>query len=158
MQFKISAVGPKLAALSVLTIVSANAAWAGFFGDHPRYLHSLSDLRYAKALLEHRDAPNVMADESNAVAEIDKSLGEIKRAAMDDWKPLGDPPPVDASLDHPGRLREALKVLERAKGDLSQEEDDRNARGLRNRAVGHLDNAIISVRQAIGDKRADQHL
>ena len=158
MQFKLNHTFTKVATLSCLTILSANAAWAGFFGDHPRYLHALSDLRYAKALILRPDAPNVVADEHGAIAEIDKSIGEIKEAAREDWKPLGDAPPVDAQLDRPGRLHEALKVLSKAKNDLSQEEDNGPARALRNRSIGHLNEAITFVRRAIGDKEMDSHL
>jgi hypothetical protein len=140
----------------VLSATMPLSSFAGFFGDHPRYLHALSDLRYARALIERPDAPNVMADEQNAIRELDKSIGEIKQAARDDWKLLGDHPPVDTKMNHHDRLYEALKVMDRAHHDIDKEEDDRAARGLRNRALGHLDQARNYVKLAIGDKKMDQ--
>jgi len=132
------------------------ASFAGFFGEHPHYLHALSDIRYARTLIERPDAPNVVADERNAVVELDASISELKQAALDDWKPVADMPPVDASLDRRGRLRQALEVLGRARNDMSQEEDNAAARGWRNRAVSHLDQAINFVRRAIGDQHMDR--
>ena len=141
-----------------LSIVLPVASFAGFFGDHPHYLHALSDLRYARALVERPDQRNVMVDEQNAVRELDRSIEEIKQAARDDWKPLSDHPPVDTNLDRKGRFHEALKVLARAHNDICKEEDDKAARGLRNRAVGHLDQAMNFIRQAMNDKEFDSHL
>ncbi|MFX8453457.1 hypothetical protein ABTL48_20900, partial [Acinetobacter baumannii] len=73
-----------------------------------------------------------MADERGAVDELNIAIGEIKEAAREDWKPVDDHPPIDASMNQPGRLHEAMKVLNRAEQDLSQEEDNRDARSLRN--------------------------
>jgi len=139
-----------------VAMASPLASYAGFFGDHPRYLHALSDLRYARSLVERPDAGNVMADEGAATHEIDAAIREISEAAREDWKPVYDHPPVDTSLDRPGRLHEAIKVLDKAQHDLSQEEDNGDARSLRNRAVRHLQMARDDVRRAIGDKEFDQ--
>jgi hypothetical protein len=141
---------------AVLSATVPVAAWAGFFGDHPRYVHAMSDLRTARWMIARPDAPNVTADENRAVGEIDAALSEIKRAAMDDFKDVWNAPSVDTSMNHRGRLDEALKLLQRAHDDISMEEDDHRARGLRNRAVEHLDNAISSVRIAREDKHMDE--
>ncbi len=140
--------------VSSLTI--SQASFAGFFGDHPRYLHALSDLRYARALLERPDAPNVMADENRAIQELDTTISEIKKAALDDWKPVVDAPHIDVHLNHKGRLTESMKALERARHDIAKEEDDRAARELQKRALAHLDQAMNCVQRAISDKRLDQ--
>ncbi len=139
-----------------VTAATPLASYAGFFGDHPRYLHALSDLRYARSLVSKPDAGNVMADEGQAVHEIDDAIREISEAAKEDWKPVYDHPPVDTSLDRPGRLHEAIGVLDKAQRDLSKEEDNGDARSLRNRAVRHLQMARDYVRKAIGDKELDQ--
>jgi tetratricopeptide (TPR) repeat protein len=141
--------------VAITTIVPL-AAWAGFFGDHPRYEHALSDLRAARHFLQRPEEPNVAADEGLAVHEIDLSIGEIKEAAAADWKETWTPPNIDAHLNHGGRLHEALKLLERAHDDVAQEEDDHYARGLRNRAIGHMDRAISMTKRAIGDKIMDE--
>jgi hypothetical protein len=139
--------------VAILSIAVPVASFAGFFGDHPRYVHALSDIRYARALIQRPDQANILEDEVNATQELDVATSEIKVAARDDWKPINDHPTVDAHLDHRGRFTEALKVLARAHDDVCKEEDDRKARGLRNRAVNHLDQAMNYVRQAMRDKR-----
>jgi hypothetical protein len=145
-----------IAIVAVMSFIPL-ASFAGFFGHHPRYLHAMSDLRYARALLEQMDAPNVMADEQNAVRELDAAIHEIKEAAADDWKLVGEHPKVDTSKwDHRGRLHEALKVLARAHGDVSKEEDDADARDLQKRAIRHIDFSMNFVRQALSDKKWDE--
>jgi hypothetical protein len=134
------------------------ASYAGFFGEHPRYLHAISDMKYARNLIQRPDDPNVMADEHRAVEELNAAINEISTAAREDWKPVNDHPPVDTNLDRPGRLHEAIKILDKAHQDLSQEEDDRNARSLRNQALHHLAVARNFVRKAVGDKEYDRNL
>jgi len=145
-----------LPALAALTFIAPPGALAGFFGEHPAYLHALSNLRHARQLLERPDAPNVEGVEMSAVREVDASIAEIKQAARDDWKPLAALPQIHI-LDLKGRLHEALKELEKARKELNKEEDNMGAAGLRNRAWGHIDQAINFVRQAIGDKDMNRH-
>jgi hypothetical protein len=121
-------------------------------GKHPYYLHALSDLRAARWLLEHRagDAA-VSGQEDVAITEIDAAIGEIKKASIDDGKDIHDHEPVDAPNDHPGRLHKALEVLHKVHGDVAREEDDPMTRGLRDRAVHHIDEAIHADERAIKD-------
>jgi hypothetical protein len=147
-----------LPVVMALCALAPSASFAGFFGDHPRYLHALSDMRYARSLVLRPDDHNVVVDERNAAHELDIAITEIKEAAAEDWKPVNAHPPVDTNLDRPGRLHEAIKVLDKAQHDLSQEEDDSHAGGLRNQAINHLKVARNFVRQAIGDKEFDRGL
>jgi hypothetical protein len=136
-----------------LLLVSAPfAANADLPGKHPFYLHALTDLRAARWMLEHRpgDAA-VSAQEDVAITEIDKAIGEIKKAAIDDGKDIHDHPGVDAPNDHPGRLHKAAELLRKVHGDVAREEDDPMTRGLRNRAVMHVDEALHATQRAIGD-------
>ena len=111
-------------------------------GRHPAYLHALTDLRHARAHLENPAVTHHMdREEEHAIEEIDKAIDEIKRAAIDDGKNLNDHPPVDARMDRPGRFRRALELLDRAHNDIAREEDDPSVRGLRNRALHHIDEA-----------------
>jgi hypothetical protein len=111
-------------------------------GKHPAYLHSLSDLRDARAHLDRlTPSDRLDAEEEHAIREIDAAIGEIKRAAIDDGKNLYDHPPVDAHLGHKGRYHKALELLDRARHDISEKEDDQFAHGLRHRALGHIDAA-----------------
>jgi len=111
-------------------------------GRHPAYLHALTDLRHARAHLENPAATHHMdKEEEHAIDEIDKAIGEIKRAAIDDGKNLNDHPPVDAGLDRTGRFRRAQQLLDKAHNDIAREEDDPSVRGLRDRALHHIDEA-----------------
>jgi hypothetical protein len=137
----------------LLALVSL-AANADLPGKHPYYLHALSDLRAARWMLEHRpgDAA-VSGQEDVAITEIDAAIGEIKHAAIDDGKDLHDHPAVDAPKDHPGRLHKALELLRKVHSDVAREEDDPMVKGLRNRAVGHIDGAIRATEVAVRDVR-----
>jgi len=121
-------------------------------GKHPYYLHALSDLRTARWMLEHRpgDAA-VSGNEDIAITEIDAAIREIKHAAIDDGKNVNDHPNVDVPADHPGHLHKALELLRKVYSDVAREEDDPAIRGLRDRAVGHIDGAIHATERAIGD-------
>lgn len=121
---------------------------------HPAYLHALSDLRVARALLTRptRDA-EVKWDENRALGQIDAAIREIRDAAIDDGKPLDDHPPVDAHLRHRDRIRAAADLLDKAARDIEQREDNSFARGLRGRAIGHIREAIRFSREAIEDHR-----
>jgi hypothetical protein len=131
------------------------AANADLPGKHPFYLHALTDLRTARWMLEHRpgDAA-VSGQEDVAITEIDAAIGEIKRASIEDGKDIHDHPKMDVPNDHPGRLHKALELLRKTHDDVAREEDDPMTKGLRNRAVGHIDGAIHATEKAIGDVRA----
>jgi len=128
------------------------AAMADLPGKHPYYLHALSDLRAARWLIEHRagDA-KVSGDEDVAITRIDETINEIKHAAIDDGKDIHDHPPIDEKLDHKGRLHRAEELLKKVHSDIAREEDDPMTRGLRDRAVHHLDEAIHATGKAIHD-------
>ena len=142
---------PLLAAF-LLTLTLPFAANADLPGKHPAYLHALSDLRAARWMLEHRpgDAA-VSAHEDVAIAEIDAAIGEIKHAAIDDGKNIGDHPNVDAPNNRRGRLHKAQELLHKVHADVAREEDDPMTRGLRDRAVGHIDAAIHATDGALAD-------
>jgi hypothetical protein len=117
--------------------------------EHPAYLHALTDLRHARAHLEHPDGSPIGPEESIAVREIDVAIAEIKKAAIDDGKNLNDHPMVDSHLDWPGRLHRAAELLKKAHSDVAQEEDNAFAQGLQQRALEHIDKAHHHVEEAI---------
>jgi hypothetical protein len=138
----------------LLLAVLPFAANADMPGKHPYYLHALSDLRAARWMLEHRAGdPAVSAQEDVAITEIDKAIGEIKKASIDDGKNLQDHPAVQGINDRPGRLHKALELLRKVHGDVAREEDDPFTRGLRDRAIMHIDEAAHATEHAIGDVR-----
>ena len=111
-------------------------------GPHPAYLHALGDLRAARHYLNDGWAwEAVRRDDNAAVGEIDAAIREIKRAAIDDGKGDADPYPIDRRLSPHDRFRKANELLAAAHHDLDKAEDVREARGLRERALGHIDQA-----------------
>jgi hypothetical protein len=141
--------------LFLFVLVLAGCATQPPPSRHPAYLHALSDLRTARWMLEHRpgDAA-VSAHESEAIGEIDHAIGELKRAAIDDGKSLQDHPRADVPNDYRGRLHKAAELLRKVHADTYREEDNPNAVGLRDRALGHVDAALRATEQAIHDVEA----
>jgi len=123
-------------------------------GHHPAYLHALADLRHARAHLERRGGDaQIKWDEHTAIREIDAAIREIKDASIDDGKNLEDHPPVDARMDFGGRLHSALELLHKAEKDCREEEDNDFARGLRRRAMKHIQEAIRFTEEGIANAR-----
>ncbi len=143
----------KLIAIAVLmTAALPFAAHADLPGDHPGYLHALSDLRAARWNLGHRPGDTAVSiQEDIAITEIDRAIGEVKKAAREDAKNLNARPQDDANLDRSGRLHHAVELLQQAHGDLDREEDNPEARGLKRRALEHVDLAVEAARHAIRD-------
>jgi hypothetical protein len=117
--------------------------------DHPAYLHALTDLRDARAHLERPDHGELRDQEKKAIHEINDAIDEIKKAAIDDGKDINDHMPVDTHLDWAGRLHRAAELLKKAHSDVAQEEDNRFAQGLQQRALDHIDKAHHHVEEAI---------
>ena len=125
----------------VVAICSA-LTWADTPGKHPYYLHALSDLRYARALLDKLSPSDRVDDmEQHAIDEIDKAIAEIKKASIDDGKDLRDHPHLDMKLGHRDRYKKALELIDKVNKDISREEDDAAVRGLRDRALKHVGEA-----------------
>jgi hypothetical protein len=122
-------------------------------GKHPAYLHALTDLRVARWELQKRSGDaQIKWDEAKAIAEIDACIREIKQAAIDDGKDLNEHPKEDAGkLDRKARLHDALRLLKNAHKDISEKEDNSFAKGLRSRAIGHLNKAINFTEQGISN-------
>ena len=124
---------------------------APYGGAHPRYLHAISDLRYARALLYRSDWRDVMRDQRHAVEEVDRAIDEARRAAIEDGKNIDDHPPIDVRTGWEGRFRQAMDLLDSALRDLSSEEDNRDAAAWRSAARGHVQAARDSVTRAMRD-------
>ena len=117
--------------------------------EHPAYLHALTDLRHARARLQHPDGGELREQEKKAIHEIDEAVNEIKKAAIDDGKNLNDHPPVDRQMDWSGRLHRALELVDKAHQDIAREEDNGFAQGLQARAILHIDKAHHHIEEAI---------
>ena len=118
-------------------------------GKHPAYLHALSDLRFARSLLERPNGGELRQQEKEAIHKIDDAIAEIKHASIDDGKNLADHEPVDVHLPWAGRLHKAIEVLDDARRDCRKEEDNPETRGLQMRVLRHIDEAHHHVEEAI---------
>jgi hypothetical protein len=142
----------QFAALVFVVAVCTALTFAEEPGRHPAYLTALTDLRHARAHLSAPSASGRVDDlEQHAVEEIDKAIGEIKHAAIDDGKNLNDHPPVDAQMDRVGRFHRAVELLDKAHRDIAQEEDDPSTHGLRDRALRHIDAARNFAQRLAGN-------
>ena len=140
----------KIAAAAGVTLFLAAPSWADNPGKHPAYLHALSDLRDARAHLEQvSNNGAVDQEEAHGIEHIDKAIGEIKKAAIMDGKNIQDHVAVDAHLNRTGRFHKALELLDKAKRDVSGEEDQPDTQGLQLRVIHHIDEARRSVLHAI---------
>jgi hypothetical protein len=117
---------------------------------HPAYLHALTDLRNARFnLIRKGGDPTMKWDEAVAVGAIDRAIGDIKQASIDDGKNIDDHPALDAREPRAGRLHKALAALRAALADVNQEEDNAYASGLRARAIRNISEAIRVTEQGI---------
>jgi hypothetical protein len=138
-----------LSLLAGFLVLLPAGAQAQVPGPHPAYLHALSDLRMARAYLNDGWAwEAVRQDDNHAVQEIDAAIREIKHAAIDDGKNIDEHPPVDPHLGWHDRFARANELLGRAHHDLDHAEDVPEARGLRDRAIIHIDEAHNTVDRA----------
>ena len=146
-KLQLSAAGVLLAA-SLLPL----AACADMPGHHPGYLHALTDLRDARWNLEHRPGDAAVSmREDEAINQVDAAIAEVRKAAAEDGKNVWNHPAEDAHLDRPGRLHHAMELLQKARQDLAQEEDNPEARGLKQRSLEHVEHAIHATEHAIRD-------
>jgi hypothetical protein len=140
-----------LTLLSFLIATFVGIAFADKPGRHPHYLHSLSDLRYARGLLNHLAATEKRdAEEAQAIGKIDAAINTIKKASIDDGKNLNAHPPIDAHLTRGERYRKALELLDAAHKDVTMEEDTAESQGLQGRVIADVDEAhrIVEKLQA----------
>jgi hypothetical protein len=137
-------------ALAFGAMLCSTAMFADTPGPHPAYLHSLTDLRQARGFLDKLGPDDVVDNDSmRAIQEIDAAIGEIKRASIDDGKDLHDHPPIDVHLARTDRFHKALELLDKAHNDVARAEADEGARGLRDRATHHIDEARGAVNGAL---------
>ena len=134
--------------LALISLLPLAASAETLPGKHPGYLHSLSDLRAARWFLYHQPGdPAVSSDEDTAIIQIDRAIGEIKRASIDDGKDLNDHPNVDVR-EHGSRLLKSIEALKKARADIEGEEDNPEVRELRHTAIEHIDKAVRAAGNA----------
>jgi hypothetical protein len=125
-------------------------------GRHPAYLHARSDLRRAQYLMRVHEEPNVTRRLVEADREAEEAIHEIDRAAVIDQKDLEDHPHVDAFPDRRRRFGRIVELLRSARADLGREEDNGRARGWRDVAYRHIDEALEHMHRAAIDLHWDR--
>ena len=125
-------------------------------GRHPAYLRARSDLRRAQMLLRVREEPNVTRRLIEADHEVEAAIGEVDRAAFLDRKDLDEHPRVDAFPERRDRFRRIVELLRSARADLGREEDNGRARGWRDAAFRHIDEALEHMHRAAVDLHWDR--
>jgi lipopolysaccharide biosynthesis regulator YciM len=102
----------------------------------------------ARAYLDKMtDSDAIAQEEIDATASIDKAIGEIKKAAIEDGKNVKEHSSIDTTLDKQGRFQKAIELLKSARRDVNKEEDNANAEGLKKRALNHINNAVNILAQ-----------
>lgn len=141
-------VGKTILAVLIAGIIPVAAMAQQLPGNHPGYLHALTDLRTARWFLYHQPGnAAVSGDEDVAINAIDAAIREIKKASIDDGKDLNYHPDVDVK-EHGSRLLKSIETLKKARSDVAREEDNPNARELRNHSLEHIDRAIKAAEKA----------
>jgi hypothetical protein len=109
------------------------------------YESALSQLRTARAYIEHPDSGELHDQEKSAIGEIDAAINELE-AVVHDGKGLADHPPVDSHLAWIPRLNKAADLLNKARDNVQKENE---TSGARERAIQHIAQAHKFVEQAI---------
>lgn len=122
------------------------------YGHHPAYLHALTDLRDARWYLSHPRAAALEERERHAIAEIDRAIDLVQRAAYYDGKNVYEHPQEDAVIDARGRLRRVSELLRTARADVAQDEDNLQVRDAQIHAVERIDEAIRLAESVMIDR------
>ena len=112
------------------------------YGHHPAYLHALTDLHDARWFLAHPRDGELEERERHAIAEIDRAIDLVQRAAYYDGKNVYEHPREDTYPDARGRLRRVSELLRKAREDVAQNEDNYQVRELQMHAIERIDESI----------------
>lgn len=115
----------------------------------PHYLHALSNLRQARAVLQSDDRPGFIGERDHAIGEIDRAIDEVKAAVRDEGRSPHFTPPPATSGDPNRPLRTALDLLDEAHRDIAGGIDEAGHEGLQMRALRHIDEARHALDHAI---------
>lgn len=148
---------PLAAALAIAALSSSfGVSAAPVPGQHAAFLHALSDLRHAQWNLTHRPGDAAVNEQERlAAAETGRAIAEVMQAAGDNGENVAQEERVDTPLEQSGALHHAQDLLQQARQDVSQREDNPAARRERDRAIEHIDRALQATHHAIRD--VEQH-
>jgi hypothetical protein len=132
-------------AVAVSAVVLALALSTKVRADYGGYRDALSQLRTARAYIEHPDVGELHDQEKSAIAEMDTAINELESVVKDGRGP-NDHPPLDSHKRWVARLNEAAKLLNKAHDNVQKENDQS---GARERAIQHIGQASKFIQQAI---------
>jgi hypothetical protein len=123
--------------------------------QRPHYLHALSNLREARALLQSDSRPGFGSERDRAIGEIDRAIDEVREAVRDEGRnPHRTPPPAGGDPNRP--LRSALALLDEARQDIASGTDETGHVGLQMRALRHIDEARRAIDHALHGMERDR--
>jgi hypothetical protein len=126
----------------IFLAMSLGGSVAAHAQQHPEYLRALSDLRMMRGFLDRQTPDEHIDDEAvSAIQEIDAAIREINAASIDDHKDIHDHMPIDAKLTYADRYRHAREAGDAAWHDVDQAEENGSVRGLKRRALDHIEKA-----------------
>lgn len=137
--------------LVVVTLlgVALSAAGQELPGRHAGYYQAISDLIWARAILKAGfDQGPAGADEQRAIGEITAAMIAIHSADLTNGNNAPGQPNPNVQYPPAERLHRVLELLSRARKQIGQEEDNPDARQLRNSAWMHIDAAVTNLRDA----------
>ena len=140
--------------LAVILSAPITAQAADESGKHPAFLNALSDLRYARALIEKGEgdiAARIHLDA--AQLHIENAINKIKQASIDDGKALNEHPVIDEKVEKGDRLHNAVGILQKSYTDVDERETDPapSVTALKGEALKHIHEAANEIRAAIDD-------
>lgn len=137
--------GVLIAASAIVLALALGSAAKPAPGKYGSYESALSQLRTARAYIEHPDSGELHDQEKSAIAEMDAAINELE-SVVNDGKAPADHPPLDSHLRWIPRLNKAAELLNKAHDNVQKEDD---SSGARERAIQHIGQARKFVEQAI---------
>jgi hypothetical protein len=119
---------------------------------HPDYRQAAADVSQAYQLLKHADRgdPPARPEEVKAMVTIEYAYETLKNAAEVDHRNPDHIPAADSThYDHRGRLHHALDLLHEAHDLVNVDEQNRDTRMLKDRALAQIDTASHDTEEAI---------
>lgn len=131
--------------IAVSAVMFALAFCVTAKADYGAYRDALSQLRTARAYIEHPASGELHDQEKSAMAEMDAAINELESVVRDGRGP-SDHPALDSHKRWIARLNEAAKLLDKAHDNVQKEND---GSGARERAIQHIGQASKYIQQAI---------
>jgi len=132
--------------LAVSTIFAYGTANAQ--EQHPHCRQALFDLLSARLMLmQHIDGKPMTHNEKEALRQINVVIRDINDASVGNGTGPNNHPNPLKNESGTTTIKQCINFLRKAKDELSREEDNQFANGLRDRSIKNCDEAIKFVEQ-----------